>query len=568
MKSIIEELKQLNDSDLYPFHMPGHKRNQTLGAISDYVDIDITEIDGYDNLHDASGIIKEAQLRANKLYFDNRVFEEEKIKTKESNILNTRSTKEEARNKALKLNVAREATAKPETFFLVNGSTSGVLAAVSAAVSDGGRLLTARNAHKSLYNAAYLRRLQLLFLSPKEMIIDGCGVIPGTIDVEEVEKYLIRDNDIEAVFITSPTYEGISTDISEIAQICHSFNKILIVDAAHGAHFGLYEELPPNAVSQEADIVIHSVHKTLSSMTQTALLHVQGALVNRDRLRRFLRIYQSSSPSYVLMASIDSCIRDIEKRGNVVFKTLIDYRNRIQKETEKCKYLYIPDLEYITDPCKVLVCARNGSVTGQEIYDILRVEYRLQPEMAGDFYALMIITGYDSKQGIDRLIKAINDIDFKIGNSHIWDNEKEQCNFFKKTDEKNDVYNAIDKDLNKDIITDVKKNISKDLNKDICKDIGKAKYPNAIIPIYEALDAEHEMVDLAFASDRVSGEFVNLYPPGTPLIVPGEAYTEDLLVRIDNYINAGMNVQGVLLSEDNDRKVIVLKNTDKYGKDI
>ncbi|WP_035785607.1 aminotransferase class I/II-fold pyridoxal phosphate-dependent enzyme [Butyrivibrio sp. XPD2002] len=489
MKTIKEELENLRDGDLYPFHMPGHKRNPDAGSMAGYMDIDITEIDDYDNLHDAEGMILEAQKRAKRLY------------------------------------------GADETFFLVNGSTSGVLSAVSAAVSEGGLLIVGRNSHKALYNAAYLRKLELRYLSPVRVKVPGGGFLMGAVDPEEVEKKLAENEKAEAVFITSPTYEGISSDIRKIADICHKYNKILIVDAAHGAHLGLHEGLPLNAVTEGADIVIHSVHKTLASMTQTAILHVQGDLVNRDRLRRFLRIYQSSSPSYVLMSSIDSCIGDIEKRGDEIFGGLLEYKDRILKETADCKNLFIAPAGIISDPCKVLVCARDSAITGQRIYDILRLEYRLQPEMAGDFYALMIITGYDTKDGIERLIAAIKDMDIRITNEDIVKEKSE---------------------LKKAGINDITEKES----------VINTEYPKALFPIYKAWDTEREMVDITTASGRVSGEFINLYPPGIPLIAPGEIFTKQMIHDIGEYINADMNVQGVCISGNGDRKVSVLKSAD------
>ncbi|WP_408069784.1 aminotransferase class I/II-fold pyridoxal phosphate-dependent enzyme [Butyrivibrio sp. JL13D10] len=483
MGSIFEELKKLKENDLYPFHMPGHKRNKNATEMTGYMDIDITEIDGYDNLHDAEGIIFDAQERAKRLY------------------------------------------GAQETFFLVNGSTSGVLSAVSAAVSEGGKLLAGRNSHKSLYHIAYLRRLEVQYLLPEIVKIPDGGILLGKINPNEVGKALSEDKKIEAVFITSPTYEGIASDIRTIADICHRHGKILIVDAAHGAHFGLYKDIPENAVSQGADIVIHSVHKTLASMTQTALIHVQGNLVDKKRLRRFLKIFQSSSPSYVLMASIDSCIADIEKNSKRIFSKLIRYKNDILEKTESCKNITVVNMDVIQDPCKVVVYARNGAITGQQLYDILRLEYGLQPEMAGDFYSLMIITGYDTEEGINRLITAIKDIDLQIEGR-----EKVQV-----------------------------------MNKYSKNDI---KIPESAFLLCEAWDAMQEEIDISAASGRIAGEFINLYPPGIPIIAPGEVFTKEIIMNIGRYINEKMNIQGVDISENGARKVKVLKSTAEDGKNI
>ena len=507
-KYIFDKLNDLRDSDLYPLHMPGHKRNGAAGPMAGYMDIDITEIDDYDNLHDAEGMILDAEKRAAKLY------------------------------------------GAEETHFLVNGSTSGVLSAVSASVSKGGKLITARNCHKSLYNAAYLREISLSYIIPETTRVcppDGEGEtksgsgqaasgygkeisLLGRISPSSVREALLQ-NDAEAVFITSPTYDGISSDIRAIADICHEKGVILIVDSAHGAHFGLDDRLPKSAINEGADIVICSVHKTLSSMTQTALIHVQGNLVNREKLRRYLRIYQSSSPSYVLMASIDSCLKDIEERGDEVFSKLLAYRKRIGMETACCRNIFIPGEDVITDPGKVLICSASANITGQQIYDILRLEYHLQLEMAGDRYGLAIITGYDTDEGITRLIQAIKNMDLQLSGNDTLGRESGYSN----------------RDISVHGFT--KHGESRSF-----------KIPKAVFPLYRAWDADCEYVDISAAAGRIAGDFINLYPPGIPLIVPGESFDKELIAEIGSYINAGMNTQGVEISGAGDRKVKVIKS--------
>ena len=513
---IYESLKRLNESDFVPMHMPGHKRNPSLGDMSAYYDIDITEIDDFDNLHDAEGIILEAERRANDLY------------------------------------------GADETHFLVNGSTCGVLAAVSACVPKGGKLIAARNCHKSLYHAAYLRELRMKFIYPEKKIFvkDGFGsgkagaindgktmgsqVIYGRIDHEKLKSVCEENPDAKAVFITSPTYEGIPSDIEKIASVVHGMGMILIVDEAHGAHFGMSDNLPKSAVSQGADVVIHSVHKTLASMTQTALIHVQGQRVDRQRLKRFLRIYQSSSPSYILMSSIDSCINDINQRGDEIFEKVIEYRRRIETDTADCKNLFVPGTRDIADPCKVLICSAAENVTGQNIYDILRIEHHIQLEMAGDFYGLAIITGYDSDENIDRLISAIRSIDHNIEN----DTDK-------KSDKHADVIAPLKDESDNDTF-DRKPALSSDYGEE-------DKAHETVIDFCKAWDGETELVDITTATGRIAGDFINLYPPGIPLIIPGEKFSKELIRQISFYLNTGRNVQGVFFTQDAGRLVKILK---------
>ena len=226
MQDLLEKLQEYRAEDMYPFHMPGHKR-KPLPFPNPY-SIDITEIDGFDNLHHAEGILKEAQERAADLY------------------------------------------GSKECFYLVNGSTCGLLAAICAATKKRDKVLVARNCHKAVYHALYLNELQAEYIYP---VITKSG-IQGQIEPEQVKKALLLNPDIAAVILTSPTYEGVVSDINAIAGIAHERGIPLIVDEAHGAHLGFGAGFPENAVRQGADAVIMSLHKTLPSFTQTALLHL------------------------------------------------------------------------------------------------------------------------------------------------------------------------------------------------------------------------------------------------------------------------------------------------------
>ncbi|WP_026529273.1 aminotransferase class I/II-fold pyridoxal phosphate-dependent enzyme [Butyrivibrio sp. VCD2006] len=603
-KALRDSLKGLSESELYPLHMPGHKRNPDAGEMADYMDIDITEIDDYDNLHDAEGIIKDAEARANELY------------------------------------------GADETHFLINGSTCGVLSAISAAVPKGGKIIAARNVHKSFYHAAYLRELEIAFVMPRSVYCTKNGLekeaikedkvdsekkkdliggrsrleIMGAVAPEDIEDAFLKNPEAKAVFITSPTYEGVVSNVRVIADVAHRHGAVLIVDEAHGAHFGLYEKLaenqdvdahqdfgevdhedaekmqiPDSAVHQGADIVIHSVHKTLAAMTQTALIHVVGNRVDRERLRRFLRIYQSSSPSYVLMASIDASIKDINDRGKERFDKLLKYRSKLESKTEGLKKLFILPCrgdwssaqegndrdcvldderpgsysngeldskgtcaDCMQDPCKVLVCSADGAVTGQQIYDILRLEYKLQCEMAGDTYALAIITGYDTEEGIERLIGAVRDLDRRISAGEIGSDKKAVLRVGDEAFVESDAYRKIDgKDLvavteNEKIPGD--KGRSKTiLSSKSHGNFERMKLPETVTSFYKAWDGDTEEVDISRAAGRVAGDFINLYPPGIPLVIPGELISRELVAEIGNYINEGRNIQGVRITANGAR---------------
>ena len=220
-----QKLEQYGNSDVYPFHMPGHKR-VSLGFGDPYLS-DITEITGFDNLHQPEGEIKTLQDEWAKLY------------------------------------------GAKEAFVMVNGSTGGILASIFSAIKSEEELLIARNSHRSVYHGAYLRNATLRYLYPQSIETAG-GAIAGEILSKNLEETLEQNPDIKAVLCTSPTYEGVVSDIFALAEIAHNHGATLIVDCAHGAHFGLDEDSFPNPITQGADLVITSLHKTLPAFTSTA----------------------------------------------------------------------------------------------------------------------------------------------------------------------------------------------------------------------------------------------------------------------------------------------------------
>ena len=318
MGTLTDRLKAYAQSDMYPLHMPGHKRNLTWN-INPY-DYDITEIDGFDDLHEPAGILKDLTERVNRLY--------------------------KAR----------------ESFILVNGSTSGIMAAVSAAVRPGERILIARNSHKSAYNAIFVRQICAEYIYPHT---DGAG-IAGEIMPEDIERKYCEFPDIKAVFITSPTYEGVVSDIRRIADIVHSHGGVLIVDCAHGAHFGIGDKFPSNPVTEGADIVIMSLHKTLPAFTQTAVLCVGSGRVDSRVIKKYTDIYVSTSPSYLLTASVERCMDIMESEGAAIHAY---HYERMAEFREKCrsfKHLRLfessrYDMEKVVICTEIYLCGFSGT---------------------------------------------------------------------------------------------------------------------------------------------------------------------------------------------------------------
>ena len=522
MPYLYDELVRYCGSDAYPFHMPGHKRR--LGQLNDPFSFDITEIDGFDNLHHAEGILLEAEKRAARLY------------------------------------------GAEETHFLVNGSTAGILSAIGAATTAGGRLLMMRASHKAAYHAVAAGGLTAHYLSglcggsaPHIRLVGGFGkrtssdgAEPGRsqadglteldcgqpADPAEVERALAEDPRIQAVYITSPTYDGIVSDVRAIAEIAHRHGIPLIVDEAHGAHFGMHEIFPESSVKLGADLVIHSVHKTLPSLTQTALIHVQGKLVSRRRLREMLDICQTSSPSYVLMASIDQCIRMLESRGRELFDRLA--------ENLRWFYTAVADLSSIScivtdDPSKILL--RPAGHEAGELYDALRQTWHLQPEMLSRSYVLMLSSIGDDEEGFRRLSEALHQIDRSwstagspptVGKAAMPEGDRRKPVGIGEQEEQEALSAVTGPEASREMAGSA----------DRPAEHARGSFPEAVMTIRKAQDSAQERVLFAEAAGRVSGEYLYLYPPGIPLITPGERIPGDLPVRVRDLMEAGYAVEG------------------------
>ena len=486
-RNLFEELKTYGESDFYPFHMPGHKRNPDSGFLPEMYKIDITEIDVFDNLHHAEGIIKNAQEKAASLYHSK------------------------------------------ETFYLINGSTVGILTSIAALSDRGKKLIMARNCHKAVYHGAFLNQLETEYIYPK--MIEEFGISDG-ITAQQVEDKIqeiilregISDEQagklIAGIVVTSPTYDGILSDVNSIVKIAHNYGIPVIVDQAHGAHFGFHSAFPENAVSDGADLVIHSTHKTLPAPTQTALLHYNSLLVSLETVKKYLRIYQSSSPSYVLMAGIDSCMDFVKREGQERLEQLLISRKELSERAKELKKIKIypsmlergingHDISKIffqgtEEPGRLLISVRGSGFTGQQLYDVLRETYHLQMEMCASDYVIAILSMMDRKEGFDRLWKALSETDKLLTNTEKNTKEEktqfpEYCHF----------------------------------------------QPDAVLKISDAYMAEEESVPLREAKGRIVSEFVNLYPPGIPLLVPGEKVDEKIIPMIEAYLDNGYAVQGI-----------------------
>ena len=491
---LLERLTEYAGSDAYPFHMPGHKRREITdgipGGFPDPYGIDITEIDGFDNLHHAEGILKDAMDEAAAIYGTDR------------------------------------------SWYLVNGSTCGILSAVFATTENGGKILTARNCHKAVYHAICLNRLEAEYLYPEEITEFG---INGGIRAEDVRKALEKDamhcagnsgdvrgkiTKIQAVLITSPTYEGVVSDIRVIADVAHEYGIPLIVDEAHGAHLEYADQchsFPKSALEYGADIVIQSLHKTLPCFTQTAILHVKGKLVDQDRISRYLSMFQTSSPSYLFMAGMERCIRYMDGDGR---NEMIRYEKRLERFMERMEGLQVLEVldreicgKYRTvagwDPSKIVVSTmRAEDFHGEELAETLRRKYHLEMEMTAPEYVIAMTSLMDTEEGFERLGTALLEIDGAL---------RRRTESGRKEKAASETPEGLE---------------------------SKVSHPVRRMLICEAMDADTERTAFQDTVGKVSAEFVYLYPPGIPIIAPGEVFTDAIVEKIMAYKAAGLLVQG------------------------
>ncbi len=440
-----EQLRKLNSEGLYPMHMPGHKR--CAGLYPEIEQTDITEISGFDNLHNPQGLILDEMQRASKVYKSD------------------------------------------ECRFLVGGSTCGNLAAIYACVSEGAKVILQRGSHKSVYNGLLLRKAIPVYLN-QETTEDFILEAPKASDLEMLFE---ANENVQAAVITSPTYEGRVADIKAIAEVCHRHNVILIVDCAHGAHLGFSKELPPSPVTEGADIVIMSLHKTLGSMTQTALLHIVGERVNVDKIDAALDIFETSSPSYVMMDSIVRAVESVEKDGEALFKRYVKKLAEIRAYARSKTGVEILETD---DPGKIILAQSARKLYGVEIAELAQ-ECGIELEMYSFVYALAMTSIYDSDEGFERLKKLIDAID-----------QADVSQYSRMT--------------------------PPDLPK-----------PRVEMPMTEALAKEaHEVINFD-AMAQTSAAFVCVYPPGIPIIAPGEEITSRAMSFLNKALQAELTVTGL-----------------------
>ncbi len=457
-----QKLEDYGKESVYPFHMPGHKR---IGfPFPNPYTIDITEIHDFDNLHHPQGEIKQLMEEYASIYHSGK------------------------------------------TYLLVNGATAGNLSAIFAACQRGDEIAVGRNSHKSVYHGIYIRELTAHYLYP-EILDYG---IPGAISPYDVAQILQEKPNIKALLLTSPTYEGINSNLKEIVTIAHRHQVPVIVDSAHGAHLGITEAFPNGAVESGADLVITSIHKTLPSFTQTALLHYNNeSLIPQRKVEMYLQIFQTSSPSYLLMSGMSKCCRYLKEHK----EDFISYRKRLEdfyQDTKILSRLHIYRRDDM-DLSKIVIGIDKGikGFTGENLSEILREGYGLEMEMASFSYVLAMTSVMDTQEGFSRLCHALHEIDHMLAEEQDTKNTEQDLLDIFQTPEK--LYQPGEKQME----------------------------------LYEAKDCPGSVCELKDAAGKIAAEEICLYPPGIPLVVPGEIITEEHVKQIQRASTAGLNITGL-----------------------
>lgn len=463
---VLKYIKEYNVS----FCMPGHKGG--LGFLEmlkgkelyeNLVKVDVTEVDGLDNLHHADGIIKESQQLLSEYY------------------------------------------GSIKSYFLVNGSTSGNLAMIFSSFNEGDKIIVERNCHRSIFNAIVMRKLKPVYIKNK---IHSKYDAPLPLDKEHFS-YLINENkDAKGIIVTYPNYYGICLDLPYVIEIAKQYGMKVLVDAAHGAHFGASKLLPESPLKIGANMVVMSAHKTLPSLTQTAFLHI-GAGNDISKVDFYVSAFLSTSPSYMLMCSMDYARFYIEEYGKDHYDELIKICQINRKNINSLGKFYVlgeEDLrdtslsyaedadKYTIDLTRYILNVPKG-YSGHKLLEYLR-ENKIQAEMSDSRNVILIFSPFNKEQDFNKLYIALKNCDMDIL--------------------KQEYVNLIDYDM-----------------------------PMSIMHPYEVMDKEKTMVELENSEGKISAVAIVPYPPGIPIVMPGEKLSDNSIAVIQYYIQANVTVLGI-----------------------
>lgn len=484
----LHTLVKYGNSDRYPWHMPGHKRQMNLAEHMESLKLgagyDITEVPGLDNLLVPEGVLADSMAQLPEVYGSYR------------------------------------------SYYLVNGSSCGLLTAISAVCRRGDTLIMGRNCHRSIYHAVALLGLQPVYIYPENL--DMCAV-SGPISKEALQSALRLHPEAKAVIFPSPTYEGILSDIAEISEIVHQAGAYLIVDEAHGAHLEFCDSGPASAVRCGADLVVESLHKTLPCYNQCAILHIgRGRRTENEKLQEqiehYLSVYQTSSPSYLLVANMeDSIVAMDEWRTSYVpeyWERLQRFRRKWETMTElhlltREEVLACGAYEYDITKLVFYIPEKHSGITGEQLARWLESVCGMVMEMASLRYVLAMTSVADSEEAFERLDKALSKLD---------------CIMKYEPDKIGNPIRVQNSMAAKGLVHAGRKTIAGEM----------------VLPPGEAWNQETVLISLQEAAGRIAGEYVAVYPPGIPQLVPGEAITSEQVDYLQQCIEHGLYLHGIV----------------------
>lgn len=546
---IYDRLKNLRDSELISFHMPGHKYGKVFDELG-YGDImkelytlDTTEIIGTDNLHNPKDVILKSQEKVRKILFPD--YDDIEVR------------------------------------YLVNGSTCGIEAAIMAVCRPGDKIIINRACHQSAYNGCIMANAHPIFVN--ERVDKENNIFLGA-EIDEYLEQIEKNKDAKAVFITRPTYHGMSFRISEVIKKAHEYKMVVIVDEAHGAHFGLNSKFPKSAIEYGADIAIQSIHKSLPAITQTSIMIINdniiekkiarddaitkqynpggvdleevskeesamyqntdiidikepeySRLVDKNRLDRVLAMTESSSPSYIMMMSLEIAFDIYENHGKKLMDELLNNIYVFRKNVKSY------EIFNTTDPTKIFINTIKKGINGYDFAKVLRYRYNIQVELANYSGILMLCTIGNKKSDFDSMLDALEEI-------------SEKKLFGLNLDFFDDIDDATKKKKNDDI---KRMTTSKQINLDFPCIIPEIKIePN------KAFNMETESVPIDEALGKICGEFVIPYPPGVCLVAPGEVIESDVIEFIKSAAKMEVDINGMESAEFTNIQII--KNEESH----
>lgn len=471
-----DALRDYVDSGTHSFHTPGHKQGVGMHKrLRDFIgdnvlSIDLTQIRGLDDLNQPEGPILEA------------------------------------------MRLAALAYGADYSYFLVNGSTAGNQAMLMTALRPDDAVLLPRNSHKSATSALIMSATRPVYMAPE---VDHDLHVDHAVTPETVKRSLDEHPEVKAVFVTSPTYYGATADLRAIEQLVHARGKLLLVDEAWGPHLHFHPELPPSATSVGADACVNSTHKLLAGMSQASMLHTVGSRIDQGRLRSTLRIFQSTSPQLVLLASLDVCRMQMATEGKALLSGALALARDVRRRLNEIPGVYCMGPDQIGKPgvagydeTRIVITVKDLGYTGYEAERILRLRYNVQVELADLFNVVALVTLGDTKESTDALVNAVQEL--------------------AREDRPIDIYSP----------TGV---LEKRLKRGSYK---IPPIPELVVTPREAFLRDYVEVPFKKSAGRVCAEVVTPYPPGIPILCPGERITQETIEYLRLELKAGVHIQG------------------------